>query len=140
MTVETKAFRKRRGFLAVAVLVVTTVVGISLAATSDPLPTKGSIPEDAWLEDGSVDLAQLPDFIVALDGDGNAVGYVERSTLFPDDPTEEPLDGPNPVVDESLQRVIGHMVPGRGFVPVGTPFDQVPTIPVTIVEGPDAGD
>lgn len=121
----------------VALVTVVAIAGalylLGGVASSEPQPTKGSIPSEAWQEDGSIDLSKLPDYIGVLDRQGEIAGYVERSALFPDDPSRAPQDGEIPVVDESLERLVGHMVPGYGFVPLGTSTEDLDPFPVTTI-------
>lgn len=92
-------------------------------------PTRGVIPPDARLADGELDLSKVPDFIVALGRDGQPVGYVSKDlVLVPQvDDTGRPVAPTIPVYGDDLTTVVGHMVPDRGFVALGTDDASVPT-------------
>jgi hypothetical protein len=104
-------------------------------------PTVGPIPPSAFRPDGSIDRSQVPDFIPALDRKGDIVGYVARDEVMPKEGLQPPgglapLDKPQTVYSRDLKTVVGHMYPGRGFVPLGTdsndvpPFAETPATPV----------
>ena len=74
-------------------------------------PTKGPIPDDAYSANGRVIFENVPDFVTALGGKkGGPVGWVSRYDLLCG---AETID----VLDDSLTKVIGQMVPNKGFVP-----------------------
>ncbi len=129
----TRHWRPLSLILMVCAAIVVTV--FTLPALSKTPLSFGRIPADAWLEDGSVDSSRVPDYIVALDRNGDPAGYVRAEAILPDSGRGEPVDGPIPVVDERLN-LVGHMVPRRGFVPLGTPFDDIPPVPTSVVEDP----
>jgi len=81
--------------------------------------TKGRMPDDA-MSGGRVDLDKVPDYVVVYARDGQVAGYVPKSELFGGDLRRVV------VVDETLERVVGHMVINRGFVPIGTADDAIP--------------
>jgi hypothetical protein len=112
----------RFSLVASCLLVAIGIAGFALAKPKSP--TKGRIPEEAWKEDGALDPALVPDFIVAYDRQGGIAGYVRKVDMF-----LEENDEPYVVVDESLTKVVGRMVAGRGFVPVGVPETSVPMLP-----------
>lgn len=91
--------------------------------TSGTSPTKGTMP--AARSDGSVDPTQVPDFISTLDRSGHIVGYLKREALL--DPSHD--NTPVTVYGDDLKTVVGHMYPGRGFVPVGQNAPTVPLLP-----------
>ena len=127
--------KRTRTLAAIAIgTAVSLSVLIAVPAVSDPADTFGRIPDEAWQQDGSIDQSLVPDYVEALDRDGNIVGYVRAAHILPLDGTEPP-DEPIPVVNEEKQ-LVGHHHPGRGFVPLGTDASQVPTIPTTVVELP----
>ena len=80
-----------------------------------PLPqdrelTKGPIPSDAFNDAGMLDETRVPDFIPALDQEsGEIAGYVRFCAIG--------TGGAIPVYADDLKTVVGHMLPGRGFVP-----------------------
>lgn len=74
-------------------------------------PTKGPIPPEAHLPGGrGLDWTLVPDFVGAWAPDGSLAGYVRKQDLM------DPGCETKTVVDETLTRVVGHMVPGVGFV------------------------
>jgi hypothetical protein len=92
-------------------------------------PTKGPIPEEATRpEGGEINMALVPDFVSTLGGPtGEAiVGYVPKGILLGPrsvrggTPQNPPQDIPMPVYGEDLTTLIGHMVAGQGFVPLGS--------------------
>jgi hypothetical protein len=91
-------------------------------------PTKGRIPADATPpEGGETNMALVPDFVGVWGGPTGEtiVGYVPKDLLF--NPRSEPggtlenppQDVPMPVYGEDLTTLVGHMVAGQGFVPLG---------------------
>jgi hypothetical protein len=88
---------------------------------------------------GDVDPRAAPDFIAVAVGDRDDIGYVRKELLFPEPTTstEIPHSDPWPVYAEDLRTLIGHMVPGKGFVPLGV---DPATIPERLVQvGPSFG-
>jgi hypothetical protein len=78
-----------------------------------------------------VDASGAPDFIAVAGDDGGIAGYVPKQYLFPQSTTVGLPDEPEiPVYANDLRTLIGHMVPGRRFVPLGVDPLDVPTIPV----------
>ena len=115
-------------------LVVLAAVGC--APTGD-LRTKGTMPPaDAH---GDVDPRMAPDFIGVANPSGDGIiGWVAKEYLF-----HEPTAAPGlpelpdiPVYADDLTTLIGHMVPGRGFVPLGVDPDAVPVRPVQVGPSP----
>jgi hypothetical protein len=89
-------------------------------------PTKGPIPDNASPpEGGAVNDALVPDFVRAWAGDGVTVaGYVPKRFLLgggtlPGSPSAPPQPEPAPVYADDLTTLVGHMVPGIGFVALG---------------------
>ena len=91
-------------------------------------PTKGRIPEEATPpEGGETNMALVPDFVGAWGGPTGEtiVGYVPKDLLFNPrsepggTPENPPQDVPMPVYGEDLTTLVGHMVAGVGFVPLG---------------------
>lgn len=64
------------------------------------------------------------------------IGYVEARYVAPVIGHEDDMamDDPIPVVDRQLN-LIGHSIPGHGFVPLGTDINDVPGIIVTTTYG-----
>ena len=116
----------RRGFAAMAA---------ATALGGGASPTKGRIPDEAITANGGLDIKLVPDYIVALDREGNPVGYVKRDDALglspqPTDEQGRPGDALITVYGEDLVSVVGEMVPGRGFVPAGTDSKLVPTFDI----------
>jgi hypothetical protein len=124
--------------------------------------TAGTVPTSAFQADGGVDLSKVPDFISALGKDGQVVGYIPKSQLFPSSPPapanlSTPLSAAGPyraptaadmaaqnakliytVYGRDLTTVVGHEYPRVGFVPLGeTP--PPPTTPTTWSTPPPPG-
>ena len=75
---------------------------------------------------GPIYSALVPDFIPALARDGTTIaGYVPKRYLvgplddLPGTPSNPPQQPPEPVYAEDLTTLVGRMVPGVGFVPLG---------------------
>jgi hypothetical protein len=86
---------------------------------------------------GEVDASLAPDFIAVAGPDGGIVGYIPKRFLFPEPTTTVDLQEPEwPVYAEDLRTLIGHMVAGRGFVPLGVDPHSVPTFRVE--QGPSS--
>jgi hypothetical protein len=108
--------------------------GTSFMAMSSPIePSKGLAPSEAFPTGQPPIRTLMPDYVEALDRSGNAAGYVRADMLVDRELVDETLGGWIPVYDESLQRVVGHMVDGYGFIPLGgrledfEPFERVET-------------
>lgn len=106
-------------------------LGFGVALGGSSTPTKGLVPPEADLGGGETNWSLVPDYIVALGRDGNPVGYASKEQVFslvPDAFGKDgrPLDQPIPVYADDLATVVGHMVSGRGFVPLGTDIEAVP--------------
>ncbi len=91
-------------------------------------PTKGPIPENANPpQGGQINDAFVPDFVSAWAGDGVTIaGYVPKRFLLrggdlsPGSPSDPPQAEPAPVYADDLKALVGHMVPGVGFVALGS--------------------
>ena len=92
-------------------------------------PTKGPVPADATPpEGGTTNDALWPDFVAAWDRDGVTIaGYVPKRYLLDGgpltpggSPSNPPQGLPVPVYGEDLTTLVGHMVPGVGFVALGS--------------------
>jgi hypothetical protein len=103
-------------------------VVLGSVAAESPGQTKGRIPPEAFSPDGTLDMSLVPDFVSVLDRDGALAGYVASSDLGlrPSDEIHDVLT----VYGEDLQTVVGSMIAGRGFVPVGDAPETVPTFEV----------
>lgn len=102
-------------------------------------PTKGPIPDNASPPQGGPTYGALvPDFIPALARDGTTIaGYVPKRYLIgpfddlPGTPSSPPQQPPVPVFADDLATLVGHMVPGVGFVPLGaSPLPIAPSASV----------
>jgi hypothetical protein len=99
------------------------------------LATKGTIPPPG--PDGAVDPARAPDFIAVAGREDVIAGYVAKAYVFPEPTTVVGWPGnppkeapPEPVYGDDLRTVVGFMVIGKGFVPLGTDPAAVPTFQV----------
>jgi len=119
----------RRGIVAVAIFAV-----LVATTTAGSLPTKGPIPPQAFRLDGPLDPSLLPDFVPAQGRDGQIAGYVPKAYLLGSPGIGNTTGGPTgdvaPVFAADLRTLVGHMVPDKGFVPLGVDPASVPTIPV----------
>lgn len=108
-------------------------VGLAVAggaAASTIYLTKGPVPT----VNGRIDIQRVPDFISVTSG-GRIVGYVPRKYVLPSrlQTTTGSLIGQvAPVYGPDLKRLVGHMYPGVGFVPIGQNPSSVPCRPVFI--------
>jgi len=112
--------------------VAATVVPVLRSAGAESAPTRGRIPESSFR--AGLTRANVPDFIVAYGRDGDPAGYVRADDMFPQDGKPPAASGVIVVVDDTLTRVVGHMYPGKGFVPAGQSPDAVPaaSVPTTL--------
>src|SRR5687767_3807622 len=113
------SLRRSRGATAIFVLMV------ALAACVPAIATKGTMPPPG--PSGDIDPSAVPDF-VAVAGPVGIAGYVAKDAVL--DPSERTW----PVYASDLRTLVGHMVPGRGFIALGVDPDSVPTFDV--VAGP----
>jgi hypothetical protein len=110
------------------------VAALAVAGCS-PLASKGTMPPPG--PNGEVDASLAPDFIAVAGEDEGIVGYVPKRFLFPEPTTRVDLQESDiPVYAEDLRTLIGHMVAGRGFVPLGVDPQSVPTFRVE--QGPSS--
>jgi hypothetical protein len=81
---------------------------------------------------GEVDPSRAPDFIAVAGRDGGIAGYVPKRFLFRDAATGNglPLEPDYPVYGDDLRTLVGHMVAGKGFVPLGVDPRAIPNVPV----------
>jgi hypothetical protein len=112
------------------VLSSTLIAGIALGCS--PLHSKGTVPPPG--RNGQVDQSSSPDFVSVAGPDGGIVGYVPKIAVFPgiDPVTGRPSEASWPVYADDLVTVVGQLVPGRGFVPLGVDPATVPSIPVRV--------
>jgi hypothetical protein len=132
--------RSTQVLTAVIALGVGLGVGGAVLAASPSQPTKGPLPADIT-KPGSeaTNTAAIPDYISTVDKQGNFVGYVAKSDLYPSGSGAAPAAalGPVPVYGPDLKTVVGHMYPGGvGYVPLGSqPPAGVTTTTTTIAPG-----
>jgi hypothetical protein len=81
--------------------------------------SKGTMPPPG--PNGEIDPSAVPDF-VAVAGTEGVAGYVAKDAVLGD-----LGDRSWPVYSEDLRTIVGHLVPGRGFVPAGVDPATVPT-------------
>jgi hypothetical protein len=116
-----------------AVRMVIAVAFLVLLAGCAPLGTKGTMPPPG--PNGQVDPSDAPDFIAvaARDGDGIA-GYVRKEAVLPAATMTlgRPVEPTWPVYGEDLRTLVGYLVPGKGFVPIGVDPASVPTFRVEV--------
>lgn len=104
---------------------------VMIAAASAEPANKGRIPDAAFLPNGELDARLVPDFVSAYDRDGVSIaGYVPKAYLLhtnlPSVSKELPRLPDIPVYGEDLETLVGHMVPGKGFVPLGVDPASIP--------------
>ena len=85
--------------------------------------SKGTMPPPG--PNGELDPSAMPDFI-AVAGDTGPVGWVEKAAVT------DPADKTWPVYADDLTTLVGRLVPGKGFVPVGVDPETAPKIPVEV--------
>jgi hypothetical protein len=98
-------------------------------------PTKGPIPASATpAEGGTTNDALVPDFVSAWDRDGVSIaGYIPKRYLLeaprvtPGSPSDPPEGLALPVYGDDLITLVGHMVPGVGFVALGSVITAGPS-------------
>ena len=112
-------------------------VAVLVAVACSPVGSKGTMPPAG--PNGDVDPNAAPDFIAVAVGDRDGIGYVRKEFLLPEPTTstELPHGDPWPVYADDLRTLIGHMIPGKGFVPVGVDPATIPDRPVQM--GPSFG-
>lgn len=102
----------------------------SLGASRGTMP-----PPEA---NGEVDPSAVPDFIAYVGRTDRIIGWVPKSYLLePGQHCRGPQCDAIPVYADDLETLIGHDVPGRGFVPLGVDPAAVPDRPVVV--GPSLG-
>jgi hypothetical protein len=104
------------------------VLVLLLVGGCSPFASKGTMPPPG--PDGDIDASLAPDFIAVAGRDGGIAGYVPKRFLFLESTTGPPVEPGFPVYAEDLRTLVGHMVAGKGFVPVGVNPRTVPDFPV----------
>jgi hypothetical protein len=135
---------RRVAVVGVIVVASLSVAGVSIALAENRMtgvPTKGTIPEDAFQANRPLDPSMVPDFVETLGPDGQVVGYTARDDILNKvpDSAERTQGDPTPVYADDLKTVVGEMHPGVGFVRVGdeVPDPQYP--PTTLGTAPTSG-
>ena len=110
-------------FFGTLAAVITLVVGTAavLSARSDTSPSTPPPPPPPWVSpDGTVDLGKVPDRIGVVDRDGQHVGYIDGKEFLGSPPPlgTAPLDPGTPVRSDEDGRIIGYLVPMKGFVAI----------------------
>jgi len=107
-------------------------LAIAGTAACSPSATRGTMPPAG--ADGTIDASLVPDFIAFVGQTDHIVGWVPSEYLIGHGPGDEPI----PVYGDDLRTLVGHSVPGKGFVPLGIDPQMVPDIPVQVA--PSLGD
>jgi|SRR5579863_4022218 hypothetical protein len=132
------------GTAALGAIAVSGVLGGAGAAAGGP--SVGRIPNSAFAG-GHLNAALVPAYVPALNQQGSVVGYVRKVDILP--PSQDAngfitgpapaSTGPVPVYASTLSKVVGHMVPGVGFVPLGESQSSQVHMPVTVTTTPPQG-
>ncbi len=94
-------------------------------------PSRGTMPPAN--AEGEVDPSAVPDFIAYVGRTDRIIGWVPKSFLLESEQRcRGPQCDPIPVYADNLETIIGHDVPGRGFVPLGVDPGVVPERPVVV--------
>lgn len=102
------------------------------AAASTIYLTKGPIP----IVNGTLDTKHAPDFI-SVSADGKIIGYMPKDYVLPSPPGTPANALPTqvaPVYGPDLKKLVGHMYPGVGFVPLGKSWQSMPCLPESSTE------
>src|SRR3954447_14358714 len=102
-----------------AVLALIEVLALIAVVACAPFASRGTMPPPG--PDGRVDPGSVPDFVAAADG----AGWVPKSFLLAPGRDEE-----IPVYGDDLTTLAGHLVAGKGFVPLGVDPAAAPAAPV----------
>ncbi|MBA3877853.1 MAG: hypothetical protein C0498_13190 [Anaerolinea sp.] len=102
-----------------------------LASGCSPLASKGTMPPPG--ANGQVDPSSAPDFLAVAGRDAGIAGYARKEDVL------GPGDAAFPVYGDDLRTVVGQMVPGKGFVPVGVDPATVLTFAVEVGPSVDLG-
>ena len=106
------------------------MLALSALAACSPVGSKGTIPPPG--PDGELDPSLVPDFVAFAGRTDRIIGWVPKACLFPEEVVNPagPVIEPCPVYADDLLTLIGHSVPGKGFVPLGVDPAVVPDVPV----------
>lgn len=137
MPTSSPASKKRSKHLrlALGVSLVVSLAAVGAAVAIDRLLTKGPIPSNAFVAGKPVDASKIPDFVPALARDGEQAGYVAKQDLAIYNGKGD--TDPMPVYANDLVTVVGHMVAGVGYVPLGTDAGSLPTFSITTSSSQD---
>jgi hypothetical protein len=131
-----RTWNNRPWFAGLALLVLVLAV-----AGCNPFATKGTVPPPPP-GGGLVDPQNYPDYIGAWNREGTAIaGYVPKACLFPGTISGQGQAASCPVYAADLLTLVGHMVPDKGFVPLGVDPGTIPNIPARAApsQAPPAG-
>jgi hypothetical protein len=129
-----------RAFITWPTLVIAIGFAMSMgmiSAMSTHTPTKGPIPNSAFLASGGIDASVVPDFIPAYGRDGETIaGYVPKEfvlgTAETTLTTDRRVESDWPIFASDLKTLVGYMVPDKGFVPLGVDAETIPRIPAEV--------
>lgn len=112
-------------------------IGIITVVSADPVVTKGPIPDAAFRVNGDLDARLVPDFVPAYGRDGETIaGYIAKADILhrniPAVSETVPVLPAMAVYGEDLVTVVGHMVPGKGYVPLGKDPRAFPDVEVEV--------
>jgi len=129
------------GAAAVVVLVILTAATDGFGGFNVAFPSRGPVPINAVVN-GHIDLSRVPDFVSDI-SNGRVVGYTPRADLFASASNGEHLGvvvapAAKPVYGSDLKTLVGHLYPGVGFVPTGTPPSSSACVPITVVGSNEA--
>ena len=96
-------------------------------------PSKGPAQGEAFPSGQAPIRDLMPDYVEALDRAGNNVGYVSADVLVSRDLVDVALAGRIPVYDHALENVVGHMVDGYGFIPMGGNLEDFEPFEVQVI-------
>lgn len=142
MTRNTKATRAVLAGIAAGLIVAGAAGAVVAAGGNDSAPSRGTIPDRAFRDDGSLDQSLVPDLVSVQNDEGSVVGYARRADIA------APQAAPSTIVDvwdDTGEELVGHVYPdGTGFLSVEeerklgvSPQDPLAskTPPTTIVGG-----
>lgn len=101
----------------------TLAVSLAACLPVSLVGSKGTMPPPG--PNGEIDPSAVPDFVGVAGATGIA-GYVRKEAVL------GAADLIWPVYGDDLRTVVGQLVPGRGFVPIGVDPASVPTFNVVV--------
>lgn len=134
MTALDHVDRRVNGSITPVALLCALLVAAAIACS--PAASKGTMPPPA--PNGQVDPEQVPDFIAYVGQSDHTIGWVPKACLGLDPSPREAAvqEEPCPVYADDLATLIGHEVPGKGYVPLGVDPNSVPPIPASVAPSP----